>query len=141
MPVGVEPGPLVSCEWLAANLAAPGLHILHVASDRVEYDMGHLPGAIFVDLHVDLAKSGRPAETGAVRRMYMLPTQAEVAQSLAAWGIAPGDRVVFYDGVGQNRLAIRGYWLLRLYRFPADRGHVLDGGLTARAGGGLPPSV
>jgi thiosulfate/3-mercaptopyruvate sulfurtransferase len=126
---------------LAANLAAPGLHVLHVASDRAEYDQGHLPGAIFVDLHVDLAKSGRPAETGGVRRMYMLPTQAEVAESLAAWGIAPGDRVLFYDGVGQNRLAIRGYWLLRLYRFPADRVHVLDGGLTAWAAAGLAKST
>jgi thiosulfate/3-mercaptopyruvate sulfurtransferase len=141
MPFAVEPGSLVSCEWLAANLAAPGLHILHVVSDRAEYDQGHLPGAIFVDLHVDLAKSGRPAETGGVRRMYMLPTQAEVAQSLAAWGIAPGDRVVFYDGVGQNRLAIRGYWLLRLYHFPAHRVHVLDGGLATWTAAGLPTSM
>ena len=141
MPVGVEPGPLVSCEWLAANVAAPRLHILHVASGRAEYDQGHLPGAVFVDLHVDLAKSGRPAETGGVGRMYMLPTRAEVAESLAAWGIAPGDRVVFYDGSGQNRLAIRGCWLLRLYHFPADRVHVLDGGLTAWAAAGLPTST
>ena len=46
-------------------------------------------------------------------------------------------RIVFYDDVGQNRQAIRGYWLLRLYRYPATRVHVLDGGLTAwRAAGG-----
>ncbi len=43
---------------------------------------------------------------------------------------APGSRVVFYDDAGQGRFAIRGYWLLRLYRFPADRVHVLDGGLS-----------
>ena len=41
----------------------------------------------------------------------------------------PGARIVFYDDVGQNRHAIRGYWLLRLYRFPKERLHVLDGGL------------
>jgi len=141
MPAGVEPGPLVSGEWLAANLADPRLHVLHVASDRAEYDHGHLPGSIFVDLHVDLAKSGRPPETGGVRRMYLLPTEGEVAESLAGWGIAPGDRIVFYDGVGQNRLAIRGYWVLRLYRFPADRVHVLDGGLTAWTADGLPTTT
>jgi thiosulfate/3-mercaptopyruvate sulfurtransferase len=141
MSAAVEPGPLVSVEWLAANLAAPRTHILHVASDRAEYDNGHLPGAIFVDLHVDLAKSGRPAETGGVERRYLLPTRSETVESLAAWGIAPGDSVVFYDGAGQNRLAIRGYWLLRLYRFPAQRIHVLDGGLTAWAAAGLPIST
>jgi thiosulfate/3-mercaptopyruvate sulfurtransferase len=141
MPAGVEPGPLVSGEWLAANLGDPRLHVLHVASDRAEYDHGHLPGSTFVDLHVDLAKSGRPAETGGVGRRYLLPTRAEVAESLAGWGIVPGDRVVFYDGAGQNRLAIRGYWLLRLYRFPAHRVHVLDGGLTAWTANGLPIST
>jgi thiosulfate/3-mercaptopyruvate sulfurtransferase len=140
MPV-VEPGPLVSEEWLATHLTDAGLHVIHVASGREEYDQGHIPVAIFSDLHIDLAKSGRPAETGGVGRRYMLPTRNEVAESLAAWGIAPGDRVVFYDGAGQGRFAIRGYWLLRLYRFPADRAHVLDGGLATWAAAGLPVST
>ena len=45
--------------------------------------------------------------------------------------------MVFYDDVGMNRHAIRGYWLLRLYGFPIDRLHILDGGIEAwrRAGG------
>jgi thiosulfate/3-mercaptopyruvate sulfurtransferase len=141
MPVGVEPGPLVSCEWLAAHIGEPGLHVIHVASGPEEYDQGHVVGATFSDLHVDLAKSGRPAETGGVGRIYMLPSRSEVEESLAAWGIAPGDRVVFYDGAGQNRLAIRGYWLLRLYRFRAGRVHVLDGGLTTWTAAGLPIST
>ncbi len=44
---------------------------------------------------------------------------------------------MFLDDVGMNRQAIRGYWLLRLYRYPADRLHILDGGIEAwrRAGG------
>jgi len=29
-------------------------------------------------------------------------------------------RIVLYDDAGQGRHAIRGYWLLRLYRFPSD---------------------
>ena len=36
----------------------------------------------------------------------------------ARWRVGDGDRVVFYDDVGMNRQAIRGYWLLRLYGFP-----------------------
>lgn len=58
---------------------------------------------------------------------------------LEAWGVTEGDRIVFYDDYGLNRQAIRGYWLLRLYRYLAARLAVLDGGLTAwrRAGGAL----
>jgi len=138
------PQPLVSTDWVVsrsspvaathpASSGSPTTHLVHVAADRAEFERGHIPGAVFADIHTDLAKSGRPAETGGVKRMYIVPTREEVAASLAAWGVAPGDGVVFYDGAGMNRLAIRGYWLLRLYRFPADRVHVLDGGLTAWA--------
>lgn len=38
---------------------------------------------------------------------------------------------MFYDDIGLNRQAIRGYWILRLYRFPQDRLHILDGGIDA----------
>lgn len=123
-----EAGPLVSAEWLAAHLHDPDLRIVHVALDRTIYDREHLPGAIFVDLHVDLAKPGARAETGNAKRQYLVPTQQEVADSLAAWGVARGTRIVFYDD-GNNRQAIRGYWLMRLYGFPRDRVHLLDGGL------------
>ena len=123
------PGPLVSAEWLTAHLGEPGLRIVHVSADRDTYDRSHIPGAIFVDLHLDLARAGARPETGAVQRQYIVPSRDEVAAALRRWGVAPGDRIVFYDDVGQNRHAIRGYWLMRLYRFPKDRLHVLDGGL------------
>jgi thiosulfate/3-mercaptopyruvate sulfurtransferase len=123
-----EAGPLVTGEWLAARMREPGLHIIHVSVDRNAYDQGHIPGALFSDLHVDLAKPGTRPETGAAKRVYLVPTREETAESLARWGVAPGDHVVFYDD-SQGRQAIRGYWLLRLYRFPKDRVHVLDGSL------------
>jgi thiosulfate/3-mercaptopyruvate sulfurtransferase len=123
------PGPLVSADWLAAHLDDPKLRAVHVSVDRQGYDQAHLTGAIFVDLHEDLAKSGVRPETGSVGRVYLLPTRDEVEAALARWGVAAGDRIVFYDDVGQGRYAIRGYWLLRLYGFPAERLHVLDGGL------------
>ena len=34
-----------------------------------------------------------------------------------------------------NRQAIRGYWLLRLYRFPTDRIHILVDGRIVASGG------
>jgi thiosulfate/3-mercaptopyruvate sulfurtransferase len=125
----VEAGPLVSGEWLAAHLDDPGLRIVHVSLDRKAYDQGHVPGAVFSDLHADLAKSGSRPETGSAHRMYITPTRAEAAEALTRWGVAAGDRIVFYDDAGQGRHAIRGYWLMRLYRFPRERLFVLDGGL------------
>jgi thiosulfate/3-mercaptopyruvate sulfurtransferase len=115
--------------WVADHLGDADLRIVHVSLDRMAYDQAHLPGAIFVDLHADLAKGGQRPETGTAKRMYLVPSRDEVAESLAGWGVAPGDRIVFYDDAGQGRHAIRGYWLLRLYGFPAERLHVLDGGL------------
>ena len=38
---------------------------------------------------------------------------------LRRWGVGEGDRIVFYDDIGLNRRP-RGYWLLRLYRYPKD---------------------
>jgi thiosulfate/3-mercaptopyruvate sulfurtransferase len=89
-----------------------------------------VPGAVFSDLHVDLANDGVAQATGAAKRRYLLPTREETSEAMGRWGVAPGSRVVFYDDAGQGRFAIRGYWLLRLYRFAADRVHVLDGGLS-----------
>ncbi len=123
------PGPLVSAEWVAAHLADTDVRLVHVSVDRAAYDASHLPGAVYVDLHEDLAKAGLRADTGSTDRQYLVPGREEVAASLRAWGVKPGDRIVFYDDEGQNRHAIRGYWLLRLYRFPQERLHVLDGGL------------
>jgi thiosulfate/3-mercaptopyruvate sulfurtransferase len=126
-----DPKPLVSAEWVAERIGDPHLRLFHVSLERETYDHGHLPGAIFVDLHVDLAKVGTRPQTGDVEREYLVPTVEETAESLGAWGVTPADHVVFYDDEGQNRWAIRGYWLLRLYGFPAHRVHVLDGGLTS----------
>jgi len=133
-----EPGPLISAEWLAAHLHDPDLRVVHVSLDRKAYDLGHVPGAVFSDLHVDLAKPGVRPETGAARRQYLVPTREETSEALARWGVAPGCRVVFYDDEGRGRHAIRGYWLLRLYRFPKVRVHVLDGGLKVWQSAGLP---
>jgi thiosulfate/3-mercaptopyruvate sulfurtransferase len=128
--MSTDAGPLVTGEWLEAHLGDPDIRVIHVSTDRTAYDNGHVPGAVFSDLHVDMAKPGTRPETGAAKRQYLVPTREETAESLARWGVAPGATVVFYDD-SQGRQAIRGYWLLRLYRFPKDRVHVLDGGLPA----------
>jgi thiosulfate/3-mercaptopyruvate sulfurtransferase len=134
------PGPLVSADWLAGHLGEPDLRIVHVSVDRTAYDRIHLPGAAFSDLHVDMAKSGTSPDTGAARRMYLVPSREDAASCLASWGVVPGSRLVFYDD-SQGRYATRGYWLMRTYRFPRERVHVLDGGLQRWHAEGRPTTA
>ena len=107
------------------------------APDRRVYNKRHIAGATYSDLHKELAVKGTAPETGDAEREWLVPSPEDVARSLRRWRVGDGDRVVFYDDVGLNRQAIRGYWLLRLYRYPADRLFILDGGIEAwrRAGG------
>jgi thiosulfate/3-mercaptopyruvate sulfurtransferase len=133
---GAKPGPLVSAAWVERHLGDDDLRVVHVAPDRRVYYKRHLPGAILSDLHRELALRGTAAETGDAEREWLIPTGEQAAQILRRWRVGEGDRLVLYDDVGLNRHAIRGYWLLRMYGFPKDRIHVMDGGIEAwrRAG-------
>jgi thiosulfate/3-mercaptopyruvate sulfurtransferase len=131
-----DPGPLIDADWLADHLDDPDIRAVHVAPDRRVYNKRHIPGATYSDLHRELALRGTAPETGDAEREWLIPSPEQVAAVLRRWRVGDGDRVVFYDDIGLNRQAIRGYWVLRLYRFPKDRLHILDGGIEAwrRAG-------
>ena len=133
---GEDPGPLVSVDWVKAHLGDGDLRVVHVAPDRRVYNKRHLPGAVLSDLHKELALRGTAPETGDAEREWLIPTREQVEQVLRRWRVGSGDRIVLYDDVGLNRQAIRGYWLLRMYGFPKDRIHIMDGGVEAwrRAG-------
>lgn len=126
-----DPGRLIGVDWLAAHLDDADLRIVHVAPDRRVYNKRHVPGAIYSELHKELALRGTAPETGEAERDWLLPTREQTEAVLRRWRVGDSDRVVFYDDVGLNRQAIRGYWLLRLYGFPIDRLHILDGGIEA----------
>ncbi len=133
---GSNPGPLVSAAWVHAHLGDADLRLVHVAPNRRIYNRRHVPGAIRSDLHAELALRGTAPETGDAEREWLVPSREQVAQVLRRWRVGAGDRLVLYDDVGQNRQAIRGYWLLRMYGFPRERIHIMDGGVEAwrRAG-------
>lgn len=121
----------MSAAWLAEHRGDPGVRLVHVSPDRRVYNKRHIEGAIFSDLHRELALKGTAPETGDAEREWLIPSGEETERLLRGWRVGDGDRIVFYDDIGQNRQAIRGYWLLRLYRFPAERLHILDGGINA----------
>jgi len=129
--------PLVSVAWLAAAGRAPDVHVFDVRfylgakNARDEYAKGHIPGAVFVDLDVELA-----APRGAGPGRHPLPKADDFAETLARLGVTSDSIVVAYDDAGGS-IAARFWWMLR--HFGHDIGHVLDGGLQAwtHAGHGL----
>jgi thiosulfate/3-mercaptopyruvate sulfurtransferase len=89
---------------------------------RREYESGHIPGAIFVDLDSDLAD---PNGLGSPGR-HPLPDPAAFAHRLGELGIGDEHLVVAYDDAG-GTIAARLWWMLD------DLGHrdvrILDGGI------------
>jgi thiosulfate/3-mercaptopyruvate sulfurtransferase len=124
--MGITSGPLVTAGWLRAHLDDPELRILDVrwtitdGADRGGYLAGHIPGARFVDLDVELA--GTPGPAG----RHPLPSAEQFSDAMRGAGVSEDSRVVAYDG--GTGAAARAWWLLRA------AGHawvaVLDGGIT-----------
>ncbi|GCD34322.1 sulfurtransferase [Streptomyces chrestomyceticus JCM 4735] len=97
---------------------------------RPEYEAGHLPGAVYVDLDDELA--GPPGPAG----RHPLPDLDAFAGTMRRAGVSADRPVVVYDGA-QGWSAARTWWLLRYTGHPSVR--VLDGGLAAwtASGGAL----
>jgi thiosulfate/3-mercaptopyruvate sulfurtransferase len=138
---GADPGRLIRVDWLADHLDDGDLRIVHVAPDRRVYNKRHIRGATYSDLHKEIALRGTTLETGDAEREWLIPSAEQTAAVLRRWRVGEGDRIVFYDDVGLNRQAIRGYWLLRLYRYPKERMHILDGGINAWTRAGLETTI
>ena len=123
-----HPEALVSTEWLAANLKAPGVRIVDATTflpntgkaGRAEYAARHIPGAVFFDVDEIADKSsGLP---------HMLPTDETFSTRVAELGIGNGDHVIVYDANGGGQAAARVWWTFRAF------GH----GNVALLNGGLP---
>ncbi len=97
---------------------------------RLDYDAGHIPGALFADLDVYLSSEPGP------RGRHPLPDPQTLAAFMRSMGVNDDTTVVCYDQ-NAGAFAARLWWLLRWL------GHedvaVLDGGLDAwlEAGGEL----
>jgi thiosulfate/3-mercaptopyruvate sulfurtransferase len=84
------------------------------------YLQGHIPGAIYVDLHDDLS---RPPATNKGR--HPLPTDDTMNVLFSELGINPESRVIIYDNVF-GAFAARLWWMLR--HMQHENVAVLNGG-------------
>ena len=124
--MGLKMGPLVTTEWLAAELGKPDLVVFDATKylpnepkdGRAEFLRGHIPGAAFFDIDV-VADPDTDLP-------HMVPTPGRFAKLMGALGVGNDSRVVFYDQKGLASAA-RGWWLMGL--FGHDNAAVLDGGL------------
>ena len=118
---------LVSTEWLANELGAFDLRIvdasyfaLEPARDaQAEYEAGHIPGAVFMDLgNLDDPNSPLPS---------MLPPPEMFASRMQALGLGDGSRIVLYDN-SPHHTSARAWWMFRT--FGSNEVAILDGGLA-----------
>lgn len=110
--------------WPAGNVSAgPG------PADPDGYRQGHLPGAVFVDLDVDLAA---PSGAGA-RGRHPLPETAAFTAAMRRLGVGAAPVVAYDDGPGFA--AARAWWCLRYFGHQQVR--VLDGGFAGWRAAGL----
>ncbi|WP_448586992.1 3-mercaptopyruvate sulfurtransferase [Thermaurantiacus sp.] len=127
---------LVSADWLRAEHHKSDIRIVdattflpeHGRHARAEFEAGHIPGAVFLDLD-EVVDTGNPVP-------HMLPPPEKFASRAQALGLGDGSRIVVYDN-SPLRSAARAWFMFRV--FGAHSVAILDGGLEAwkAAGGGL----
>jgi thiosulfate/3-mercaptopyruvate sulfurtransferase len=117
---------LVTTDWLANELGANDLRIVdatYVGADTgrdpaAEYEAGHIPGAVFMDL-AELADTSTNLPS-------MLPSPEKFASRMQSLGLGDGSRIVLYDSSPWHTSA-RAWFMLRT--FGAHDVAILDGGL------------
>lgn len=125
----MAPSPLVSPDWLREHLVdLPGSFVLadvrwaHPGSAREAFERGHIPGAVSVDLDVDLSS---PPFEGPGR--HPLPAEEAFARTMSSLGVGDDTPVVVYDDV-RGSVAARLWWMLDVLGHEVG---LLDGGLDA----------
>jgi thiosulfate/3-mercaptopyruvate sulfurtransferase len=111
----VNPGVLVSTDWVAEHLQDPKIRLVESNEDTLLYSSGHIPGAVHVDWTADLNDQ--------IRRDYV---GAEAFERLMSRiGVTPDTTVVFY-GDKNNWWACYAFWVFQLFGHTNAR--VMDGG-------------
>ena len=119
--------PLVTTEWLAAELGKTDIRVIdatmflaaHDHNARSEFEAAHIPGAVFFDID-DVSDLASPLP-------HMLPPPEKFASRMQALGLGDGSRIIVYDN-SPLKSAARAWWMLTL--FGAHEVAILDGGFA-----------
>ena len=129
--------PLISPTALAKRLGDSAWIVVDCRFDLTDpdaghaaYRRGHIPGARYAHLDNDLARG-----PGAADGRHPLPRVEDFTATLGAWGISNVTSVVVHDDAS-GAIAARLWWMLRWVGHRTA--YVLDGGLKAWEGAGLP---
>ncbi|MFN3846875.1 MAG: sulfurtransferase [Paracoccaceae bacterium] len=114
--------PVVSADWLAANLDAPGLVIVDTRKGD-GYAAAHIQGARKLALDPHLHHPGRVEDPEVF------------AAEMVRLGIGPDTDIIAYDD-GNNLFGARLWWVLQYHGH--TRARVLDGGWNGWVAAGLP---
>jgi len=126
---------LVSTDWLANEIGASDLRVVDATwfmpdagrNAQAEYEGGHIPSAVFMDLE-ELADANSSLPN-------TLPPPEKFASRMQSLGLGDGSRIVVYDD-SPFKSATRAWWMLTL--FGAHDVAILDGGIAKWKAEGRP---
>ncbi|GLV58620.1 sulfurtransferase [Dictyobacter sp. S3.2.2.5] len=120
-----HPEALIDTNWVADHLNDPNVRLIEADEDVLLYEVGHIPGAVKLDWHVDVQDP--------LSRDFI--DQEGLEKLFGNWGITNDTTIVLY-GDRNNWYAAYSYWLFTQY------GHknlkLLNGGRTKWEAEGRP---
>ncbi len=99
-----HPEVLVETSWVAENLNNPTIRLIEADEDVLLYEVGHLPGSVKLDWHVDVQDR--------VARDFV--NQKDFEDLMSKWGISNDTTIILY-GDKNNWYACYSYWLFTMY--------------------------
>lgn len=99
-----HPETLVDTSWVADHLQDPQVRLIEADEDVLLYEIGHIPGAVKLDWHVDVQDP--------VSRDFV--DQQDFEKLMSRWGISNDTTIVLY-GDRNNWYAAYSFWLFTIY--------------------------
>jgi thiosulfate/3-mercaptopyruvate sulfurtransferase len=100
----VHPEVLESTSWVAEHLNDSSIRLIEADEDVLLYEIGHLPGAVKLDWHVDVQDP--------IDRDFI--DQQGFEKLMSRWGISNDTTIVLY-GDKNNWYACYSFWLFTMY--------------------------
>ena len=100
----VHPEVLVETSWVAEHLNDASIRLIEADEDVLLYEIGHLPGAVKLDWHVDVQDP--------ISRDFV--DQQGFENLMSRWGISNDTTIVLY-GDKNNWYACYSFWLFTMY--------------------------